>query len=274
MDTQVSFRNRRKWALVTGVAALVAAGGVAIASAHHHGHGFAGVARHIDAALDAVQATPAQRDAIHAARDHVVSTMQAGRAAHQAQLAQALTLWESDHVDAAQLAALRSQHRAQAKATGDAIVQALSDAHDALTAPQRAQLATWMGAHRPPTPAMIEGAKPLIKHGLGSHVDDLLDQIHATAAQRDQVHAAVDQAFASVRFDDHAALFDQLVGVITADQLDRGKLTALETQVQDKMQQVGDAMTTALTSIHDTLDAGQRKQVADFIREHHAHHGG
>jgi hypothetical protein len=40
------------------------------------------------------------------------------------------------------------------------------------------------------------------------------------------------------------------------------------------MQQIGDTVVQALTDIHDALDAGQRKTVADFIVAHHHHHGG
>jgi hypothetical protein len=49
----------------------------------------------------------------------------------------------------------------------------------------------------------------------------------------------------------------------------------LQAERQAKMQKVGDAVVQALTDIHDALDAGQRKQVADFVRSHHSgHHGG
>jgi hypothetical protein len=37
---------------------------------------------------------------------------------------------------------------------------------------------------------------------------------------------------------------------------------------------VGDAVVQALRDIHDVLDAGQRQQVADWVRAHHRHHGG
>jgi Spy/CpxP family protein refolding chaperone len=266
----------RKLALVVAGALGVAliAGGVALASgpAHeallkHH------LNQRIDAALDAVSATPQQRDAIHAARDHVMTTVQAGHGARQAQLEQALTLWQADSLDATGLAALRAQHQAAAQQTGDAVVQALSDAHDALTTTQRQKLGEYIRANKP-SHLHEGGAAPFMTKMVNHRVDSLLDQIKASTDQRDKVHAAVAKALASLSAGNHAADFDAAVALFTADSFDRGQVSALEAKHLVQMQQVGDAMVAALSDIHGVLDAGQRKQVADFIRAHHAGHGG
>jgi len=269
---------KRSWKIgiaLAGVMVLaLAAGGVALASGHlHEGFVKRRVTRHIDAALDAVGASAAQRDAVHAARDHVFATLEENHRAERGDLDAALGLWQSDRLDSAAIATLRAHHLAAAKKTGDAVVQALSDAHDALTAEQRAKLADYLRAHRPPR---MDGAKPFMKHMVQEHVDDLLDQIHATAEQRAKVTAAVERVFSAVSdgMSDHAAHFDDAIAVFTADKIDQGKLAALQAARQDKMQKVGDAVVQALTEIHDALDAGQRKQVADFVRSHHSGHGG
>lgn len=268
-------RSKIAIALAGAVLVAVAAGGAALASGRLH-DGFAArrITRHIDAALDAVHATPAQRDAIHAARDQLFATIAENRKAEAGQLQAALSLWESDRLDPAALARLRAAHQAAAKKTGDAVVQALSDAHDALTSAQRATLADWLRANKPPR---FDGARPFFRHMVDERVDDVLDQIHATAAQRATVTAAVDRALATIAdgMGDHGADFDRAVALFTADQLDPAAVAALQADHQARLQRVGDAVSQALADIHDALDAAQRKQVADLIRSHHhGPHGG
>jgi len=269
---------KRSWkigiALAGAFVLALAAGGAALASGRMH-EGFVKrrITRHIDAALDAVGATGPQRDAVHAARDHVFTTIADNRKAERGDLDAALTLWQADRLDPAALATLRAHHQAAAKKTGDAVVQALSDAHDALTAPQRQKLADYLRSHQPPK---MDGAKPFMKHMVSERVDDMLDQIHATADQRAKVTAAVEQAFTAIsgEFTDHAAHFDQAIALFTADKIDQAKLASMQADRQAKMQKVGDTVVQALTEVHDALDAGQRKQVAELVRSHHqGHHG-
>ena len=269
---------KRSWKIALALAgALVialVAGGAALASGRmHEGFMKRRVVRHIDAALDAVQATPAQRDAVHAAADQAFATMATAHQAEKGDLGTALSLWESDRIDPARVAELRAHHLAAAQQTGAAVVQALRDAHDALTAPERAQLADWLRAHKPPR---LDGARPLFRHMVSERVDDLLDEVHATAEQRDKVHAAVERAMtaAGQAMADHGADLDQAIAVFTADRIDGAKVAALQAGHQARMQRMGDALVQAFTEIHDTLDVGQRKQVADFVRAHHHHHGG
>lgn len=269
---------KRSWKIgiaLAGVMVLaLAAGHVALASGHMHGDFVKRrVTRHIDAALDAVGANAAQRDAVHAARDQVFATIEENHRAERADLDAAVALWQSDRLDPAAVATLRAHHLAAAKKTGDAVVQALSDAHDALTAPQRAKLADYLRSHRPPQP---EGARPLMKHMVMEHVDDVLDQIHASADQRTRITGDVERVFGAISdgMSEHAAHFDDAIALFTADKIDQGKLAALQAERQQKMQKVGDTLVQALGDIHDTLDAGQRKQVAELVRSHHPGHGG
>jgi periplasmic protein CpxP/Spy len=265
--------GRLGFIIAGALGAALFAGGVALASGHAHEAFFKHhLNQRIDAALDAVSATPQQRTAIAAARDHVMTTVREGHGARQAELEQALTLWQADTLDAAQLTALRTQHQAEAQKTGDAVVQAMSDAHDALTAAQRQKLAVYLRANKPSHHG--SGGAPFMTKMVNHRVDTLLDQIKATTDQRAKVHAAVDKALASLSAGDHPADFDSAVAVFTADSLDRTQVAALEAKHIAHMQQAGDALAAALSDIHGVLDAGQRKQVADFIRAHHAGHGG
>jgi protein CpxP len=259
-------------ALVGALVLVAAVGGAAVARGGDF-HNFAKrrVTRHIDAALGAINATPEQRTAIYAARDHVFATIAQNAGSRQADLQAALALWQADRIDADKLAALRAKHQSEAKQTGDAIVQALSDAHDALTGAQRQQLVAYLGAHRPPK---MDGAKPFFKHMMSERVDDMLDEIGATAQQRTTVHAAVERAFAAVAGEDPTSHFDDAMAVFGADKLDQAKIDALRAQHQARMMKMGDALVQALTDIHDALSAQQRQQVADFVKSHHHGHGG
>jgi Spy/CpxP family protein refolding chaperone len=261
-------------AIAGAVMLAVVAGGVALASDHGHEHfGKRRVARHIEAALDAVNATPQQRDAIHAARDHVFETIAAGHQGRAGEFQEALALWQADKLDDAKLAGLRARHQAQAQKTGDAIVQAVTDAHDALTAAQRQKLADYLRSHKPP---QVEGARPFFQHMVNERVDDLLDDIHATAAQRTAIKGAVERVFTAVgeSMGNHGADIDRAVAVFTADKLDAAAVAQLRSDHQARARKVGDTVVDALRDIHDVLDAGQRKQVADYVRAHHRHHGG
>jgi Spy/CpxP family protein refolding chaperone len=255
------------------VVALVAAGAAIASGRMHEGFAKRRITRHIDAALDAVAATPQQRDAIHAARDHVFETFAEHHKTQKADIDEALALWQSDRLDASKVAELRARHQAEAAKIGDAIVQAISDAHDALTATQRRQLADYLRAHKPP---QLEGARPFFRHMMSERVDDVLDEIHATGDQRTKVHAAVERAFAAVAegMGNHGADFDRAIGMFTTDTLDQAAVAQVRAEHQARSQKIGDAIVQALSDIHDVLDAGQRRAVADYVRAHHKRHGG
>jgi uncharacterized membrane protein len=63
---------------------------------------------------------------------------------------QAVALFTADQLDAAQVAALRTAHEARTQQIGDAVVQALTEIHDALDAGQRKQVAAFIQAHHGP----------------------------------------------------------------------------------------------------------------------------
>jgi Spy/CpxP family protein refolding chaperone len=248
-------------------------GGVAFANHEHHGFVKRRVLRHVDEALDAVQATAPQRDAVHAATDQLFTTLEQNHQAERGDFQAALKLWEADQIDQAKLTELRAKHQAAAQRNGDAIAQAIIETRDALTPEQRQKAAEYARTHRPP---MRAEHAAFIKQRIDEHVADLLDEIHATPAQRERVQAKVSEveaAFAS-HMDDHGAHFDRVLSLFAAPTLSQADVQKLKDEQQARMRKLGDAMVQALTEIHDVLDAGQRQKVADFVRAHHSHHGG
>lgn len=115
----------------------------------------------VDAALDAVQATPKQRTAIYAVRDRVSAearkTFEGGRGQHDQDFETALSLLTADTFDRDRANALLSQRSAEAQARwqqlGQTALGAVAEVHDILTPAQRRTLAEHLreqrAAHHP-----------------------------------------------------------------------------------------------------------------------------
>ena len=101
----------------------------------------------IDDALDQAKVTPAQRTAIHGARDRVFAVVEQHWQSRGARMDEALRLFEADQVDPAQVAALRQAKEDEHRRMADAIEQAIIEVHDTLTPAQRKVVADYVRAH-------------------------------------------------------------------------------------------------------------------------------
>src|SRR5689334_5022862 len=115
------------------VLAAVALGGVVLA--HEGPRHFGGFMRRhvnqrIEGALDAAKATAEQRATIEKARDRVFSALEGSHQGRADHMKKVMALFEADQIDAAQVKALRDQHDAAARADGEAILAAITEAHD------------------------------------------------------------------------------------------------------------------------------------------------
>ena len=267
-------RHRYKILLALALVALVAT------FAHaweHHARGPEHLRRRaaarIDAALDAVKASPAQRTLVHAAADHVFAAFEAAHGDHHAEMQEALDLFAADRLDPAAVAAHRARKEADLKKVGDALVQAIYDVHDALTAPQRQALVAHLRAEHAGHGRDHGFGEKMMKAMIKSRIDDALDEIKASEAQRAKVRAAGDQllaSFAAARPD--AGAFEPLLALFTADPLDAAALASLRAEHEARFQKVADAVVAAVTEVHDTLSPEQRRQVVAWVRAH-AHRG-
>ena len=104
---------KRHSKIILAVMAGLALAGAGVVAAHEHeghegpwGHHMM-MAKRLDKALDAVKATPAQKQAIEAARDHVIATIQEVHKDKSGTMQQALDLFAADRIDQAKLSALR-----------------------------------------------------------------------------------------------------------------------------------------------------------------------
>src|SRR5437899_1723811 len=127
--------------LAFGIAALAVAlvAATALARGHLHREAFlkSRVTAHIDEALDAAKASPTQRAAIVAASDRAFAALAANRPDGRAHMEKAIALFESDHLAPEAVQALRAEHDAALTSASDAIVQALTEAHNVLNPTQR-----------------------------------------------------------------------------------------------------------------------------------------
>lgn len=262
------------------VAAALAAVALVSASAwaHRRGrHALKGrISAHLDGALDAAKATPEQRQAIYAARDHVLDAFKAGRGAHKGGLEEVLTLFQADSLDPAALAAQREKRQAEAKRLGDAIAQALYDAHAALTPEQRRAVVDYVRAHKPADGR--GGLREAFFHKMvDARLGAALDAIKAPPAQRATVTKAKDDvvaAFAGAR-PDHGAELERVLTLFAQPSIDAKAVEALRAEHQAKLTRVGDAMRRALTDVHAALTPEQRKVLVEHVRAHRPkhHHG-
>jgi len=225
------------------------------------------VAAFIEDALDAAKVTPAERAQVEAARDRAFAAIekahQGGKGEHMAALNEAAALFEADKIDAAKVAALRGKHEAQAKLAGDAIVQSIVQAHDALTPVERKAVADYVRAHRPgPGQHMAALRGEMMKHFASARLDDALAAAQVTAAQRPQIEAARDQLFKAVEdlrpADGLHAHLEKALALFEADRIDPAAVTALRAE---------------LLHVRLLLGAPQRKALVEWARAQHGRFG-
>ncbi len=123
------------------------------------------------------------------------------------------------------------------------------------------------------------GAKAaMVQHMIGKRIDEALDAAKVNDKQRQAVHEIRDRTFQKVlaqhNDQDRGAEMERALSLFTGDRIDPNELQAIRAKHEVQMKQVGDAITEALTEVHDLLTPVQRKAVADYVRTHHSHgHG-
>lgn len=109
----------------------------------------------------------------------------------------------------------------------------------------------------------------------------MLDRVDASDEQRAQITAIVSAArddVAALRKGSREQLRDDVIRILTAEEVDRAALEALRAEHQRIMDQTLDRMTDALTRAANVLLQSQRIELAEMMREHMErsgrHHGG
>ncbi len=106
-----------------------------------------------------------------------------------------------------------------------------------------------------------------------SRIEGLLDDVHATDAQRQQIHALTDQLLAKAKAlrASHAGAHQELLAQWQADKPDAAKVHALVDGRADAMKQLADEVADAALQVHDILTPEQRAIVSQKLQHHPAH---
>jgi|SRR5687768_14802330 len=108
----------------------------------------------------------------------------------------------------------------------------------------------------------------VMKRFVSSMIDEALAPANVSPEQRTQIYAVRDRAFAAVEAhrQTRGAHLEEALRFFEADTVDAGRLATFRAQREAEHRQVADAITQALTEVHDVLTPPQRKAVADWIR--------
>lgn len=112
------------------------------------------------------------------------------------------------------------------------------------------------------------GRPAMMKRFVSAMIDEALAPANPTPDQRARIYAARDRAFAAVEThrQTRGAHMAEALALFEADTVDPGRLATFRAQREAEHRQVADAITQALTEVHDVLTPAQRKAVADWIR--------
>jgi Spy/CpxP family protein refolding chaperone len=268
-----SFRSHRRTLIALGAVAGLAALTLG-ASAYAHGPGRRAFMKHmlaerLDGALDAAQATPAQRTAIQAAGERAFGSIAALRQGpgHGADLERGLTLFTADRFDVAELTAGRQERMARMRGAADAFFGALRETHAALTAPQRHAFAAYLRANAPGH----RGAGHRMQGMMERRIDEALEAAELTAEQKTSIDAARAQLRTTLtQLRPHQQVAQEVLSLLEDDRWDEARVAKLRAEQEAMLSRIGDAVAQTLKQAHDTLTPAQRQAVVSSLRSQRA----
>jgi hypothetical protein len=226
------------------------------------------IGQHVNQALDAVKATPAQRNSVQAAVQEVIRTAEdAFGGSGMPDLDQIIDQFSRPRLDGRAIEAIKGRRDARHKKLADALTQAFYDVHDALTAQQRQQLVDYArgraeGRH------MKRFKQTLMEGFINAQVEDVLEQLGANEAERKVVHDARDEVLAAIQ-KAHAtkqASIEELANLFRGDTVDKTGVERFRTDKEAQLKAVQDAVEHAITQIHAGLTPEHRQKLVELVR--------
>jgi Spy/CpxP family protein refolding chaperone len=106
-------------------------------------------------------------------------------------------------------------------------------------------------------------------------VNEKLDEIQATPAQRQKVQELKDRLVARGKaiHDEKADTHEQLLALLAQDDLDEAKLRSLVKERTEAITRFADTVADSVIELHQTLTPEQRQKLIADLREHMAEHG-
>jgi len=139
-----------RWKTVAVTIFVLGLAGAAVAGAMHHGRaGFMKdrIAARVAKALDAIQATPQQRQIVEQAENDIVNAVQAKAQARHGTHQALLQAFTADNFDAQAVQAFADARAQDVKDLAAVVIPSLQKVHDALTPEQRAKLSELAQQH-------------------------------------------------------------------------------------------------------------------------------
>lgn len=123
---------------------------------------------------------------------------------------------------------------------------------------------------------MGHGRPAMMKRVATAVIDEAIEPARVTPEQRVQIYAARDRAFAALEAhrQGRGAHMQEALALFESDVVDPGRLTAFRNAREAEHRQIADAISQAITEVHDVLTPVQRRAIADWVRTHHHGHGG
>ena len=113
--------------------------------------------------------------------------------------------------------------------------------------------------------AAVAGSGMHQRHGdPKAHVEEMLDEVDASDAQRQAIEPLVDRATARAH-DIHAQaadLHEELLGLLTAETIDRAALESVRADAVALVDRASREMVDAMTGMAEVLTPEQRKEIA------------
>ena len=123
---------------------------------------------------------------------------------------------------------------------------------------------------------MGHGRPAMMKRVATAMIDEALEPAHVTADQRAKIYAARDRVYTTMaaHHQTRGAHMGEALALFESDTVDPSRVAAFRAQREAEHRQVADAISQAITDVHDVLTPAQRKAVADWIRANRPGHGG
>jgi Spy/CpxP family protein refolding chaperone len=120
------------------------------------------------------------------------------------------------------------------------------------------------------------GRPAMMKRMVSAMIDEALAPANPTSDQRAKIYAVRDRMFTTMEAhrQTRGAHMDEALALFESDPVDPGRVAAFRAQREAEHQQMADAISQAITDVHDVLTPAQRKVVADWIRANRPGHGG
>lgn len=231
------------------------------------------IGQNVKQALDAVKATAQQRADVEKEISEVLRTAEDAFGGTQGMpdVDDILNVFQRDQIDARAVGAIKSRRDARHTKLADALTQAFCDVHATLTAEQRQQLTDY-------AKGKIEGKhirafkQRLIDGFMNATIEDLLDQLDATASEREVAHAARDEIIGAIRQAQatQQASLERLSGLFRGEAVDKAELARFRTEKEAQLRTVTDAFEHAITRVHDGLTPPHRQKLVDLVRARRA----